>query len=144
MNITRLNTLNDDKVIIKKEGSNGGNYGDNSGGDNSGGGSGSDWHYFDISGCDMPTKVGVLGMAMLQKVQGKQINSFFGTGVVQPMGLLLTTPVDVAEVTAVAIDYAIETRIGEQASTLGESFTNTPFYGTFPEITKEEFYNLKA
>lgn len=143
MNIARLNTLNDDKVIIKKEGINMGNSGDNSG-DNSGGGSGSDWHYFDISGCPIPIKSSVLRMAMLQKVQGEQINSFLGANVVLPTGVVYTTPVDVAEVTAVAIDYAIETRIGEQALTLGESFTNTPFYGTIPEITKEEFYNLNA
>jgi hypothetical protein len=141
MNIARLNTLNDDKVIIKKKGINVGNSGDNSG-DNSGGGS--DWHYFDVSGCDTPTKFSVLGMGLLFKVQGSSINSFFGAGVVLPIGLLFTTPVNDAEITAIAIDYATEVRIGEQALTLGEYFTTSPLYGTIPEITKEVFYNLNA
>lgn len=132
MNIIRLNTFNDDKVIVKKEG------------DNGGGGSGSDWHYFDVSGCPIPIKSSVLEMGLLQKVQGEQINSFFGSGVVLPTGLVYTTPVDVAEVTAIAIDYAVEVRGRGQALTLGESFIASPFYGTIPEITKEEFYNLNA
>ena len=139
MNITRLNTLNDDKVIIKKEGSNVGNSGDNSGG-----GSGSDWHYFDVSGCDNLTKYNIMMMGLIHKVQGEKINSAFGSDVIMPTGLNFAISIDIAEITAVATDYAVEIYMMGQGMTLGEGITTAKWYGTIPEITKEEFYNLNT
>lgn len=108
----------------------------------SGGEGGGDWHYFDVSGCDTGKKSQVLQMSSVHKVQGEKINTAFGAGIIMPTGMGYMIPIDTAEITAVAIDYAVEVKIGGQAATLRESITTAPWYGTVPEITKEEFYTL--
>lgn len=105
-------------------------------------GGGGDWHYFDVSGCDTGEKSQVLQMSSAHKVQGEKVITTFGAGIIMPTGMGYMIPIDTAEITAVAIDYALEVKIGEQVVIVRESITAAPWYGTVPEITKEEFYAL--
>lgn len=106
--------------------------------------SGGDWHYFDISAFDDTSRKSILQMGMLHKVQGEKIESLLGADLIVPTGFGYMIPIDTTEIKAVAMDFATKIQVGGQIVTIGQSITTAPWYGTVPEITKEEFYSLEA
>ena len=136
MNITTLNTIGMDGVIIKK----GGTTPTPPSGGESGG---SDWHYFDVSGLEVLKKPQVIQIGMMYKVQGESIKNILGVAdTVMPIGFGNVVLVEVDEIKAIGTDYSTEVRIGEQSMTIEQVIITAPWYGQVPEITKEEFYNL--
>ena len=102
-----------------------------------------DWHYFDVSALEPLSKISVLQMGMLYKLQGENIESMLGSSAITTVGLGYGIPKDITEdVKAVATDFTQKMQLGEQIVTVGESITASPWYGQVPEITKEQFYKL--
>lgn len=131
MNITRLNTLNDDKVIVR------GNGGNSGGGENT-------LEYIDVRNIDSDLKFGLINSSSLVKVITDAIYIYpsvfakndFGEGLYE-------------DTTAIAIDFSSKVSgyengfitIKEMIS-IDNGFPLNVF-DSLPRITKEEFYSLE-
>lgn len=129
MNITTLNTTTlDGGVIIKKGG--GGTPTPPSGG--------SDWHYFDVSNYNTQAQMTIMQYASVIKCFAEDLG---GMSII-PLGINLLLPGALNGTTAIAIDYSIEVITMGTKATIGQALPTAPWFENFPEITKEEFYNL--
>lgn len=127
MNITRLNTLNDDKVIIKKEGGNGG-------------GGGSNYKYYDCSK-DTPNENGELPHGIYLADSMKITNIETGEIMIAP-----EADFNDSDYKVLAVAYDMSKRIyihGEwlDAKTFLELKEEFDF-SAHQEITEEEFYHI--
>jgi hypothetical protein len=139
MNITRLNTLNDDKVIIK-----GGNGGNGGGGNSGGGGGENTLEYIDVRNIDSDLKFGLIKSSSLVKIIDDTIYiwpALFG---------YLDFGEDLYEyTTAIAIDFSYKVTWGvNEFITIKELISRDQgfplnVFDSLPRITKEEFYSLE-
>lgn len=121
MNITRLNTLNDDKVIVKKEGGgNGGGFDEES-----------SIEYFDLINIDENLAYHLSVFACLVKCGN----------IILPPAVLLDVGTNLPLV-AMAINTSIEINFPQESfkGTIGEFFTSQNMDIEPLRITKEEFY----
>lgn len=100
---------------------------------------GSDWHYFDVSNYNTQAQMTIMQYASVIKCFAEDLG---GMSII-PLGINLLLPNALNGTTAIAIDYSIEVITMGMKATIGQSLPIAPWFENFPEITKEEFYNLE-
>lgn len=131
MNITRLNTLNDDKVIIRGNGG------------NSGGGGGSTIEYVDITAADENLKTNMMNVSIATKA------IVMGELVINPSAGLIAMINHLApvyDILAASFDFnmALLSPQGELLTLKDNLIASGDWetYSSLPRITKEEFYHI--
>lgn len=130
MNTTTLNMTTLDGGVIIKKGTAPAPPSGESGAD--------DWHYFDVSNYNTQAQMTIMQYASVIKCFAEDLG---GMSII-PLGINLLLPNVLNETTAIAIDYSIEVITTGIKATIGQSLPTAPWFENFPEITKEEFYNL--
>ena len=122
MNTVRLNTANDDKVVVRK----------NAGG--TGGGS-SAIEYLDVSQTE-GAKLMICAASLLINIDGEIV----------PPGLVsMGNPSVLTQAQAIAIDFSLKCKDSNGVRTIKESIeltTGKDFLSAIPRITEEEFYSI--